>query len=133
MWPDRFALDAETEALCYRIIGACIEVHRELGPGLPECAYEAALCLELGLRGLSFERQLATSIHYKGIEVGTGRLDVLVAKKVILELKAVDTLAAIHTAQLLTYLRATDLRLGLLINFNTVRLRDGIKRILNGF
>jgi GxxExxY protein len=122
--------DAETEQLAHQVIGACIEVHRHLGPGFPESAYEAALCIELGLRGIAVERQLGVSIQYKGVEVGSGRLDILVARCLILELKAVEELGAIHTAQMVTYLKATWLRLGFVVNFNATRMREGIKRVV---
>jgi GxxExxY protein len=131
MWHLKSGIDEETETLCHRIIGACIEVHRHLGPGLSELVYEEALCLELALRQIPFERQLATRIEYKGVEVGSGRLDLLVARKVVVELKALESLARVHTLQAVTYLKATGCQLALLVNFNTVRLRDGIKRVVH--
>jgi GxxExxY protein len=115
-----------------KIIGAAIEVHRELGPGLLESAYEAALAYELGLRGVSLERQKAQPIRYKGrlIEIGY-RMDLLVEDSVIIELKAVETLLPIHQAQLITYLKLADKRIGLLINFNVPLLKRGIVRLAN--
>lgn len=101
------------------VIGAAIEVHRELGPGLLEAAYEECLAHELHLRGIGFERQKPISICYKGVMVDAGfRLDFLVMDKVILELKAVESLIPVHQAQIMTYLKLTGLKLGLLMNFN---------------
>ncbi len=115
------------------IIGAAIEVHRALGPGLLESAYEECLCQELTLRNLSFERQKPLSVVYKGAKLDCGyRLDIVVKEKVILELKVVNNIEPIHEAQLLTYLKLSNLKLGLLINFNVPVLRNGIKRIANG-
>jgi GxxExxY protein len=119
--------------LSSQVIGAAIEVHRCLGPGLLESAYEACLCRELTVRGISFEKQVPLPIVCKGLEIDAAyRLDVRVEGLVVLELKAVDKLEPIHEAQLLTYLRLTDLWLGLLINFNVVVLKNGIKRLVNG-
>ena len=116
------------------MIGAAIEVHKALGPGLLESAYEECLCHELQLRGISFERQKELPIEYKGVHLDCGyRLDVVVEKGVILELKSCDALQPIHEAQLLTYLKLTGIGVGLLINFNTVVLKDGIKRLMNSF
>jgi GxxExxY protein len=98
------------------IIGAAIDVHRALGPGFLETVYEEALCIELGLRGLSYAQQTPIAVSYKGKTVGESQLDILVEDRVILELKAVDYLAPIHSAQLLSYLKATGLKVGLLIN-----------------
>jgi GxxExxY protein len=104
-------------------------VHRELGPGLLESAYEECLCHELRLRGMEFKRQEALSVIYKGKELECGyRLD-LIIQGIILELKCVDKLLPIHSAQLLTYLRLSGAKTGLLINFNSALLRDGIKRL----
>jgi GxxExxY protein len=116
------------------IIGAAIEVHRHLGPGLLESAYEECLCHELALQGVPFERQKPLAIHYKGKDLDCGfRLDVVVSDLVILELKAVEKIDPIHVAQLLTYLKLSNLKLGLLINFNGSVLKDGIRRIVNNF
>lgn len=114
-----------------QIIGAAIEVHRHLGPGLLESAYEECLCHELFLRGLNFERQRPLPLEYKGINLDCGyRMDIVVEEKVILELKVVDTIAPIHEAQLLTYMRLSGIKIGLIINFNTPVLKDGIKRLV---
>jgi GxxExxY protein len=114
------------------IIGAAIEVHRILGPGLLESAYEECLCRELSLRNVSFERQKGLPVEYKGVKLDCGyRLDILVDNAVILELKTVNQIEAIHEAQILTYLKLTRLKLGLLLNFNVTLMKNGIKRIVN--
>lgn len=114
------------------IIAAAIEIHRHLGPGLLESTYEACLCRELSLREIPFQKQLALPVSYKGINLDAGyRIDVLVEDTVIVELKSVEALAPIHSAQLLTYLRLTQREIGLLINFNVVVLKEGIKRLIN--
>jgi len=117
-----------------QVIGAAIEVHKALGPGLLESAYEECLCreLELELRDIPFERQKELPIEYKGAKLDCGyRLDIVVAGKLILELKACENLQPIHEAQLLTYLKLTGIKYGLLINFNVPVLKDGIRRIAN--
>jgi GxxExxY protein len=115
--------------LSEQVIGAAIEVHRELGPGLLESTYEAALQHELSLLGLNSVRQMALPIRYKGLEIDEAyRIDLLVEDALIVEVKTVEAFRPVHTAQLLTYLRMANLHLGLLINFQTVRLIDGIKR-----
>lgn len=115
-----------------QVVGAAIEVHRHLGPGLLESAYEECLCHELKLRGLSFDRQKELSVCYKDSRLDCGyRLDVVVEGAVILELKSVKKLEPIHEAQLLTYLKLSDLKLGLLLNFNVPLMRNGIQRIVN--
>ncbi len=120
--------------LTEKVIGACIEIHRELGPGLLESAYEECLCYELAESGLWFSRQQALPVVYKGIQLDCGyRMDIVVENAVILELKTVDALLPIHEAQLLTYLRLTGLPLGLLLNFNVAVFRHGIKRIANNY
>ena len=112
------------------IIAACIEVHRHLGPGLLESAYELCLCRELSLRGVSFERERRLPLTEKGIDLECGyRLDVVVRDAVIVEVKAVERLLPVHEAQLLTYLRLTGMRAGLLVNFNAPVLRDGLRRL----
>jgi len=117
-----------------QVIGAAIEVHRELGPGLLESAYEECLCHELTLRGLRFRRQVELPVEYKGIKLDCGyRMDVVVDELVVVELKAVEKLLAIHEAQLLTYLKLSHRTVGLLINFNVPLLRDGLKRIVHNF
>jgi GxxExxY protein len=122
--------DKEVDDLARQVIGAAIEVHRHLGPGYLESVYEEALAIELDLRGLPFERQKPIGVDYKGHVVGQGRLDLLVGDRLIVELKAVDTFAPIHRAQVISYLKATGLHLGLLINFNVQLLRDGVQRIV---
>jgi len=117
-----------------QVIGAAMEVHKHLGPGLLESAYEECLCHELAASGIPCERQKALPIVYKGISLDCGyRLDVVVDDSLLLELKSVETLLPIHEAQLLTYLRLSSLKLGLLINFNVPLLKTGIKRMVNHF
>jgi GxxExxY protein len=113
------------------VISAAIEVHKILGPGLLESAYEECLCRELELRQIPYERQKELPIEYKGIKLDCGyRLDVLVENRLVLELKACDALQPIHKAQLLTYLKLTGIKVGLLINFNVPMLKQGIKRMV---
>ena len=115
------------------IIGAAIEVHRTLGPGLLESAYEQCLAQELSLRDIPFERQKLLPIHYKGTQLDCGyRLDFLVAGIIVVEVKALEALLAIHQAQLLSYLKLGGWKLGLLINFHVPLLREGIKRVVFG-
>jgi GxxExxY protein len=117
-----------------QIIGAAIEVHEELRAGLLESTYEACLCHELGLRGVAYERQRELPVVHKGRAIDQAyRLDLVVENLVIVEVKSVEELLPIHEAQLLTYLRLTGLRLGLLLNFNVLLLRDGIKRLVSGY
>ena len=111
------------------IIGAAIDVHKALGPGFYESVYEEALALALGKRGIRFSRQHAFEVIYDGHVVGTGRVDFVVEHKVIVEIKSIEALGPVHTAQAISYLRATKLPLAILINFNVKRLIDGIKRI----
>jgi GxxExxY protein len=119
------------EQLTREIIGSAIEVHKELGPGLLESAYEECLCHELSIRGVPFSRQVALPVVYKGVKLDCGyKLDVLVEGKVILELKSVESVLPIHPAQLLTYLRLSGMKLGLLMNFNTALMTDGITRLV---
>jgi len=118
--------------LSSKIIGAAIEVHKALGPGLLESAYEECLCRELSLREFSFERQKILPVEYKGKQLDCGyRLDVVVDKAIIIELKSCEKIEPIHKAQLLTYLRLSGLQLGLLLNFNTLMMRGGIVRVVN--
>jgi len=118
--------------LSSKIIGASIEVHKALGPGLLESAYEECLCHEFGFRDFSFERQKPLPVVYKGIELDCGyRLDVVFENVIILELKSCERIEPIHKAQLLTYLRLSSLHLGLILNFNVPVMRDGIVRIVN--
>jgi len=115
-----------------QVVDAAIKVHSVLGPGLLESAYEACLAYELGKRGLQVEVQLALPVVYEQVQIDAGyRIDLLVEDGVIVELKSVERLLPIHEAQLLSYLRLSQKRLGLLINFNVPRLRDGIKRMVN--
>jgi GxxExxY protein len=121
------------DVLSKAIIGAAIEVHRQLGPGLLESAYEECLAHEFSLCNILFERQKPVPVTYKTVRLDCGfRLDFLVDSLVVVELKAVDKLAPIHQAQMLTYLKLTECRLGLLLNFNVTMLRDGIKRVVLG-
>ena len=111
------------------IIGAAIEVHRELGPGLLESAYEECLCYELSLRGLSFQRQVELPVIYKGNRLDCGfRLDIVAEGSVVVELKAVEKVLPIHEAQVLTYLKLSEMTVGLLLNFNVPLMKDGVKR-----
>ena len=118
------------DPLTYQIIGAAIEVHRVLGPGLLERVYEDALCVELEERKIRYERQKNIEINYKGRMIGDLIADVIVENRVIVELKSVESLLPIHTAQLLTYLKLTNLKVGLVINFNIPILKDGVKRLV---
>ena len=120
---------ADKDPLTREIIGAAIEVHRFFGPGLLESIYEKALTHELQLRRVAVVCQQAVPVRYKGKKLEDFRLDLLVGAEVIVELKVVDSLLAVHTAQLLTYLKLKGLKRGLLINFNVERLVDGIKRV----
>lgn len=119
-----------SDPLTFQIIGAAIEVHRVLGPKLLESVYEEALCIELGLRELEFERQKKIELNYKGHEIGTFFVDIIVENSVIVELKSVANLAPVHEAQLISYLKLTGIRRGLLINFSVATLKNGIKRII---
>lgn len=113
-----------------KVIGCTIEVHRELGPGLLESTYEQCLARELDLAGLAFKLQHPISVEYKGVNLDCGyRVDILVANRLILELKSVNKIEGIHKAQLLTYMKLAKIEIGLLINFNVEVLRDGIKRL----
>lgn len=121
----------ENDVLTEQIIGAAIQVHRELGPGLLESVYEACLCHELSLNGLKIERQKTAPISYKGIRLDAGyRLDMVVENKVIVEIKAVSELLPVHEAQLLSYLKQVGGGRGLLINFNVKLLKHGLRRLV---
>ena len=123
-------MEGEDNILTGRVIGAAIAVHKFLGPGLLESAYESCLAIELKGLGIPFERQKALPIVYKNETIDAAyRLDFVIGNELILELKAVEKIESIHTAQVLTYLRLTNLKRALLINFNTSILRDGIRRI----
>lgn len=122
----------EPNRISERIIGAAVEVHRNLGPGLLESAYEACLCRELTLRGIGYLRQQLIDVEYKGMPVRRAfRVDLIVESVVLVELKAIEELTAIHQVQLLTYLRLAGRRLGLVINFNTPVLWRGVRRVVN--
>jgi GxxExxY protein len=119
------------KGLTEKIIGLGIEVHRALGPGLLESAYEECLCYELDKNGIEYERQLALPVNYKEVRLECGyRIDILVNKSLILELKTVEKLLPIHEAQLLTYMRMSNIHTGLLMNFNVPFLKEGIKRMV---
>jgi GxxExxY protein len=120
----------QKDLLTEKIIGCAIEVHRTLGPGLLEQTYESALCVELQLAGLGFQRQLVVPVTYKNQPVGDYRLDLVVENSVVVEIKSVERFDPIFEAQLLTYLKITSLKRGLLLNFNSRLLKDGIKRLV---
>ena len=121
----------DEDALSHEIIGAAIEVHRHLGPGLLESAYEQCLAHELSQRRIPFELQKPLPVEYKGVKLDCGfRLDMLVGGLVVVEIKAVDQLAPLHSAQVMTYLKLTGCKLGMLLNFNEWRMADGIKRVV---
>lgn len=122
--------DVMLSDLTSRVLGAAMEVHSILGPGYLESVYEEALTIELNLRKIPFERQKTIRLKYKDHDVGESRLDLLVNETLIVELKAVESISNIHTAQVLSYLKSTGLYLGLIINFNVVSLRNGIKRVI---
>jgi GxxExxY protein len=126
----RNEVDPEMDKLTEAIIGACIEVHSELGAGLTENLYEAALCRELELRHISYQRQVPIPVMYKGAEIGTTRIDLIVEGCVIVELKSCEALNQVHRSQLLCYLKITKLTIGLLVNFNVSILTDGVKRVI---
>jgi len=129
--------DAETQRvneITEQVIGACIDIHRQLGPGLLESAYEECLCYDLSTLGLAFERQKDLPVAYKRVRLACGyKIDIVVESLVIIALKAVEKLLPIHEAQLLTYLKLSDPSVGLLINFNVPALKQGLKRIANNF
>ena len=121
----------ENDPLTEKIIGFAISIHRDLGPGLLESAYEECLCYEIEQSGLSFRRQSALPIVYKSVRLDCGyRMDIVVENRVIVELKTVERLLPIHEAQMLTYLKLSGIRIGLLLNFNTPVLKDGIRCML---
>jgi len=121
----------EFDGLSSRVIGCALEVHRELGPGLLESTYEQCLAHELKLNGIRFELQHPLPVEYKGVRLDCGyRVDVLVEDKLIIELKSVEQIKSIHEAQLLTYMRLAGVGIGLLINFNVMKLKNGIKRFV---
>lgn len=115
------------------VVDAAFKIHTTLGPGLLESVYEAVLDFELQRRGLTVARQVGLPVHYRGVKLELGfRIDLIINNKLIIEVKSVEELAPVHKKQLLTYLRLTDLRLGLLINFNVERIKNGIQRVANG-
>jgi GxxExxY protein len=126
--------DPAENLITEKIIGAAIEVHRLLGPGLLESAYEQCLCYELSQMGLRFQRQVPLPVAYKGLHLDCAyKLDLVVEDAVIVEIKAIEELLPIHKAQLLTYLKASGKSIGLLINFNVPVLKNGIRRLVNGY
>jgi GxxExxY protein len=127
---DRAEPGAELDQLAHAVIGAALQVHRLLGPGFLESVYEEALCIELQTRKIPFVRQALVPVYYRDHIVGECRLDLLVAEALVVELKAVEELAQIHTAQVISYLKATGHNLGLLVNFNVPILKQGIRRIV---
>ena len=119
------------DPLTQQVIGAAIEVHRVLGPGLLESAYEECLCFELSLRGISFHRQVPLPVAYKGVTLECGyRMDLVVPERLVIEIKTVEKILSVHEAQLLTYLRLSGIKTGLLINFHTAVIKDGIRRMV---
>ena len=126
-------IDVETEEIGQQIPGAAVEVHRIIGPGLPESVYRNALAHELKLRGIPHVCEAPLPIYYKGLLVGEGRVDMLVADRIVIELKCVEALTQVHRAQAIAYLQATKLKLAFLINFLVAILKDGIKRVVNTF
>ncbi len=129
---DRKTLEEMSNGLTYAVIGAAIEVHRDLGPGFLESVYEEALAVEFKLRGIGFQRQKIININYKGYGVGEGRLDFLVEDILVVELKAIQVVPPIEKARVISYLKMTKLPLALLINFNVEVIKDGIQRIILG-
>lgn len=122
--------DKHLDDIAHRTIGAAIEVHKQIGPSYLESLYEDALCIELKLRGISYSQQHAVSVKYKGHSIGEGRIDILVEDRLVVELKAVESLLPVHKAQVISYLKSTKLKLGLLINFNESILKNGLKRVI---
>ena len=119
--------------LSYSVVGAAMKVHRELGPGLLEKAYQECLCYEIAQLGLCVEKEVAMPLKYRGVKLECGfRMDLLVEKRLVVETKSVSELNDIHFAQLLSYLKQGDFRMGLLINFNSLILKNGIRRVVNG-
>ena len=119
------------DELSNKVIGCALNVHRELGPGLLESTYEQCLCYELSKAGIQFERQKELPVQYQNVTIDCGyRIDILVEGRLIIELKSVEQLQRIHEAQLLTYMKLSAIRIGLLVNFNSVLLKDGIKRLV---
>ncbi len=127
----REAISNALNELARQVVDAAFHIHKVLGPGLLESVYEACLCHELTKRGVSFQKQVVLPIVYDGLEIETGlRIDLWIENKLIVELKAIESLHEIHKAQIMTYMKLTETRLGLLINFNVPVIKDGIKRII---
>jgi len=122
--------DADLDRLARRVIGAALEVHRTLGPAFAESVYEEALAVELALLRVPLQRQVPVAVNYKGYLVGEGKLDLLVDRRLVVELKSVEALAPLHFSQVLAYLCASKCQLGLLINFNVCELRRGVRRVV---
>lgn len=122
------SVDPELNRISRMVIGAAIAIHRELGPGHPEEVYERAMEVEFKHLGVAYSRQHSYALLYRGVAVGSGRLDFLVEGKVVVELKAIEAIGPVHRAQVLAYLRANKTRLGILINFNVKLLKEGIRR-----
>ncbi|MBX3267198.1 MAG: GxxExxY protein [Acidobacteria bacterium] len=123
-----------TDQITEKIIGSAIAVHKALGPGSLESAYEECLCFELAEAGLEFKRQVALPVVYKGVKLDCGyRMDVVVEESVIIEIKAVERIVPVHEAQLLSYLKLAGIKVGLLLNFHVPVLKSGIKRIVNNY
>ncbi len=123
--------ETQRDPLTRKVIGCAIEVHRQLGPGLLESTYEECLCYELSKEGLAFERQISLPMKYKDVALNVGyRIDLLVENKLIVEIKATEKILPLHEAQLLTYLKLSGTRTGLILNFNVPVLKDGVKRMV---
>ncbi len=130
----RAASATDLNQITHGIIAAAIEVHRHLGPGLLESAYQECVCHELSRMGLSFTREVHVPLSYKGLTIGCSyRIDLLVEDEVVVELKSIEQILPVHSAQLLTYLKAANKQVGLLINFNVLVLKHGIKRLVNDY
>jgi GxxExxY protein len=127
---DHAAISPETEHVATNVIGAAITVHRVLGPGFLERIYQEAVCIELHARGIAFERERAIVVRYRDVPIPGQRIDLVVAECVVVELKAVVRIDPIHEAKLMSYLRSTGLRLGLILNFHERTLKQGIKRVI---
>lgn len=126
-------LETELNAITEQILAAAIAVHRALGPGLLESAYERCLAYELHERAISFEIQKPLPLVYKGVQLDCGyRMDFVIENAILLEIKSVERFDRVHTAQMLSYLRLSGLKIGLLVNFNVARLLDGVRRLVNG-
>ena len=122
--------DGDVDTLAHSVIGAAIEVHRHLGPGYLESVYEEAIAIEFEVQGIPYERQCSVAVSYKGRLVGQGKIDFVVGEKLVVELKAIEKLLPVHTAQVISYLKATGCQVGLLINFDERTLRQGVKRVV---